>query len=60
MGSGLPLSRLNRKWRLQHAHGPGFAGTLLTMTQAITMDQVRRPEPMRGAQWIEGSTVPSF
>ena len=28
---------------------PGFAGTLLTMTQAIGMHQVRRPEPMGGA-----------
>jgi len=38
---------------------PSFAGTLLTMTQAIGMDQVGRLETMRGARRGERSTVPS-
>ena len=38
---------------------PSFARTLLTMTQVIKMDQARHPEPMRGARWVERSTVPS-
>jgi hypothetical protein len=59
MGSGLPLSRLYKKMALAAcAWRPGFAGALFTMTQAIRMDQARRPEPMRGARWIERSTKP--
>ena len=38
---------------------PSFAGTLLTMTQAIGMDQVGRLETIRGARRGERYTLPS-
>src|SRR5262249_223159 len=38
---------------------PSFAGTLLTMTQAIGMDQVGRLETMRGPHRPARSRVPS-
>jgi hypothetical protein len=42
---------MHKKWRLQHSYDarPGFAGTLLTMMQAIGTNQVRQAELMRGA-----------